>query len=335
MAEFEINKGPSSTLRYSFPGGPYNASCNVYRLGDKNKFVQKINAINVTTIFNDVGSAIYALRSYPFNISFLLSSGGGWGRSRFPINILNTRLTEYGDDAYIAPRIFTFQSALFDGREGSKIFNALSSARRFGDAQIYLPYIGYTPLDLSDLRGHVLRVWYTVDIATGNTTATLDSDDVTIMVINGTLGEDHFYANTNAAQLFKQNLATGASLVAGAAVTAASGGSLVGVGGALIGGAIGIAANTTSRVSRGQIGGSGLGRSGPQIPFIMVRVWEENQTRLQQFAALHGRPLEQVRRLDRLTGYTEFNEVHLDTLSDALEAEKDEIRSLLQEGVIL
>lgn len=333
MPDYSVNfKGYSGTYRVNIGGSASNSACNVYRLMDTNKFIKAVNGVSLQTIFTDVGSAVYTLRSYPFDASKLPSYG--WGRYYIPFHLLNTSLVDVGG-VQDAPRLFSFPASLFDGRSGSPTYKILSSARRFGDAQIYIPYIGFTPIDLNDLYEHVLKVCYTIDLATGNTAVTLLSDDVIVEVINGTIGEDHSFANTNAAQMFKQNLATGASLVAGAAATALSGGSMVGIAAGLAGGVINAAANTIDRVNRGQIGGAGLGRSGPQFPYIMVRIWDEDPARLRQFAALHGRPLEQVRRLDRLTGYTEFSEIHLDGLGTALEAEKDEIRSLLQEGVIL
>lgn len=306
-----------------------NSACNVYKLREDDpywldRFVQSINAITWTTIFNDVAEAIYAIRLYPFMIT------DNWvEKYNELIPVYNTGLQPGGDKI---KRQICFRHATFDCRRATAIYERLKNARTFGDAQIFLPYIGFSHIDLSDFYGHVVYVYYAVDLASGECSVMLESDNTIVSIINGKIGEDCFYANTNAAQLFRQNLVTGTAAAAGAIAHVAAG-DYVGAASTAAAGVGKIAANQVDHVARGQIGSSGVGRNGAQGAYIIIECYDPNED-LTEFASLRGRPLERATSLSGLSGYTEFADVHLN-VPNALEDEKAELESLLKSGVIL
>lgn len=311
---------PAGTQTISIPS---NSACNVYELINLYNFVEELNGISISTIFTDAAQAVYAIRQYPFILS-------RWRNDLAKINIYNTKLNA---DGFVLPRLVSFPVCEFDGRFGTSIWEELNNYRAYGDAQLFLPYIGFTSISVSDLHTHLLRVFYTIDLATGECSANIESDGVVVSVVNGTIGEDCFFANTNAAQLFKQNLTTGTATVAGTVASVAAG-NYVGAAAAGVAGVASIAMNQVERTNRGQIGSAGVGRSGPQTAYIVIECYRQSEPNMQQFASLRGRPLERAVSLSGLSGYSEFADVHLN-VPNALEDEKAELEGLLKSGVIL
>lgn len=315
-----------------------NAACNVYAIDSSDPYwvksvIRALNSVNVTTIFNDVGAAVYALRTYPFDIEYK------WYANYRPdgtpayedIRIYNTDIAA---SAYPIKRQICFRHAVFDCRYGSVAYQQLKNARTFGGAQIYLPYIGFVPLDLTNLYNHRLVVYYSIDLATGECGVALEIEPelTTIAIVNGRIGEDSMFANSNAAQVFRQNLVTGTSAAVGSA-TQFEFGNYVGAVGTAVKGVGDMIMNNITSTNRGQIGSSNVGRNGPQTAYILIECYDPNEN-LTEFSEMRGRPLERVMHISNLSGYTEFSDVHLYT-PNALKDEKDELESMLKSGVIL
>lgn len=306
---------------------PGNTSCNVTRLQSTEPFVTNINSATMPqNIFNDTAEAIFSFRSYPFppTLTFDVAETN-------KVPIFNTSIP--CRPAWKSDRIVSFEHCEFNGRYPGAIWSTIKNARYFGDVQIYLPYLGFTHLELSELFEHLVRVFYSVDLASGETTVYITSDGVIVSAINTKIGDDLFFGNTNAAQQFKQNLATGIQTAAGTVVNLVSG-NYVGAGATAAGGVSTIALNQTTQIARGQIGTASTARCGPTVAFIEIECYDPSELGKTTFASLRGRPLERPMQLYELSGYTEFSDVHLN-VPNALEDEKAELESLLKSGVIL
>lgn len=61
----------------------------------------------------------------------------------------------------------------------------------------------------------------------------------------------------------------------------------------------------------------------------------ENNDKYDKYLSLNGRPLNETRILNELSGYTEVLNIHLDNISNALKIELDMISQILSSGFII
>ena len=198
----------------------------------------------------------------------------------------------------------------------------------YTQVSIYLPFIGIVPLKTADVMGSTLSVKYRVDVLTGTTLAQLT------VTRNGSTATLYTYSGNCAVQLPLTagnygTLLTGLlSAVGGAAATIASGGAalpaVAGVSSAVMGG-------RTNVQKSGNLG-SNAGAMGIRIPYIII-------TRPVPYNALnyptyYGYPSNKTMQLSNVTGYTRVKHI-FNAIMQATDAEKDEIRSLLTEAVLL
>ena len=290
--------------------------CNVYSLVYPDDVATEINQISFTTIFTDVSSAIYSWRTYPFSLP---------QRNAEKIRVCNSQMSRAV--GFRQSRIIKLRLATFDGAS-SRYKNLLSTQRRFLNAQLYIPYIGFIPFDMSHLWDNVV-----IDLVTGHADAYVTVDDVVVSIANGRIGEDVFYGQSNVAQIARNTALTGLTAGVGAIASAATG-NIPGLVGSVLSGTTAIASQQEN-VRRGSVGTSSSARSAPQTPYILIEYAEENAIYLRDFASMRGRPCEKVVRIGDMSGFTRFSEIHTDGLGAATASEQEEIVTLLREGVIL
>lgn len=195
-------------------------------------------------------------------------------------------------------------------------------------AEIYLPFIGVKPLNIDDIMGKTVSLWYVVDFLSGGCVACLEcggsvlyqfigqcacsipitGNDMT-NVINGILSVVGAGVGTM--------VATGGMGLAGLAVT-----------GALASNVMGMKSHVEKSGSMGGMGGM-LGVKTPYI--ILTRPRQALPATQNKFT---GYPSFITTTLGSCEGYTVVSEVHLENIS-ATEDEKREIEQLLKGGVIL
>lgn len=203
-------------------------------------------------------------------------------------------------------------------------------------AQIYLPFCGDYPLDISDVMGGSVSVTYRIDIATGDTVVFV-------------LGTDRRGLTTISKQ-YKGNCAYripvsgsdngGAGMMA--ALSSMVGGTVGMATGNLVGGALQLAGGLGSALTAPiqsttpQVQGS-ASAMGVLTPYI--KIYRDEQQRPEHYADTIGDTAAiggTVAYADTyaVTGFTVFDSVDLSGVV-ATDAEKAEIRSLLQGGVYL
>ena len=276
-------------------------------------------------IMADPMDAILGLSIVPVNVP---SSGS----SAVTIGNINTGITLNKASAqYVALDCGTVKI--------SEKWHAYMDYSPYTKLNIFLPYIGSHELNIDEVQGTTLGVVYHVDVLSGACVAFITANGRVIYEFSGQCSVSipitaHDFTQTIMA--LGQLAASGA---AGAVTTIASGGLSAPVSAAMISGGITAAANTANNVAAnkprvsqsGNLSGSN-GLLGIQTPYIFME-----RPRLCVPAsqnAYTGYPSYITYTLGTLSGFTQVQDVKLNGIG-CTEEERNEILSLLREGVIL
>lgn len=213
-----------------------------------------------------------------------------------------------------------------------KKFGSYLDYSPYTQTELFLPFIGFKPVDIDDIQGKTVYLQYQIDILSGACIAELKAsmDDANSSVIYSWTGNCAVQIPVTGAD-FKSAFAT-------AITAAASLGAAVATGGAAspltVGGLASTAVNSTGLKPRVQRSGAMIGSAGfmgQRTPFIV----RSNPSialppRQEHFT---GYPSFDTLLMSDLTGYNVIDEVHLEGVP-ATDAEMDEIERLLKGGVI-
>lgn len=193
----------------------------------------------------------------------------------------------------------------------------------YTDIQIYLPFIGIEPLNAYDLVGGTLNVTYRIDVYTGACVAKLTAKR------NGLNCKLYEFAGNCGYEL---PLTSGNFVgMVGNVISGAVTGALIGgVGGAVLGGARS-AIHSNMDVRRSGNLSANAGICGSRIPYVIItRAVPYDAANYNMF---YGYPSNKTVYLSNCKGYTKVKDIVLHT--SATDEEKQEIESLLKEGVYL
>ena len=194
---------------------------------------------------------------------------------------------------------------------------------------IYMPFVGFLPLDIDDCMGKTLTLSYNIDLLSGAGLALLKCDNSVLYSkpINACVNIP--LTGSSKAQLY-----TGLMNVA---TTAVSGALVGGAAGAVVGGAAG-AISTAATKSHSQVDRSGAlsantGVLGELNAYIVIH--RPTQSLPKDFKTFTGYTSNITSGLGQCKGYTEVEYVHLTGISGATDTELAEIEQLLKNGVII
>lgn len=190
---------------------------------------------------------------------------------------------------------------------------------------LYLPYIGYVPLDADYISEKEVNVQYTIDVFTGSFVAYVTVAGKVLYTYNGMMGVHVPITNQ-----------TYNNFIGGLIGIAGTIGSMIATEGATAPlGAASIASTATNILKPTVEHGNNLtgtpGVMSVQYPyFIIKRPAQSIPERMQTFT---GFPSNTLKSLGDVRGFTKVEYIHIENIS-ATEDEKAEIMSLLKEGVI-
>lgn len=201
----------------------------------------------------------------------------------------------------------------------------------FVEVSIYLPFVGFVEIDVTDVMSATIHVIYRIDVYTGTCIAMLYARRAVDMPNEQLL---YTFAGNAAQQLpltaSSFNGAIGALLgLAGAGISVASGG---GVG--VAAGAIGAAHSLTHEMVHIQRSGGLSANAGimtPRKPFIVLS--RQNGYNANGYNAFYGYPVNKTVYLSNTNGFVRVKAINYQGNGTA--EERDEIVRLLQEGVIV
>lgn len=190
---------------------------------------------------------------------------------------------------------------------------------------LYLPYIGFVPIDADYINRQTVNVQYTIDVFTGSFVAYVIVAGKVLYTYNGMMGVHVPITNQ-----------TYNNFIGGLIGIAGTIGSMIATEGATAPlGAASIASTATNILKPTVEHGNNLtgtpGVMSVQYPyFIIKRPSQSIPERMQTFT---GFPSNTLKSLGDVRGFTKVEYIHIENIS-ATEDEKAEIMSLLKEGVI-
>lgn len=266
----------------------------------------------IEKIMNDPMEAMISLHSVPFQVV------GG--------NNANIEVGNY--DTKVSAKTVTTQYYRIDCGNISLPEHWASALdySPYTTVDIFIPFVGVRPLQIDDVMNKVLNLKYNVDILTGCALAMLKCGDSVLYTYNTQVHSEIPYTMSSYGRLVQSIIG-----VAGTAIGATAGGAGALVGGA-IGGALGTAMTKHSDISRGGSLGGAVGVMGDFVPYLIIH--RPIQSLPANFASKKGYPSNISAQLSTVSGYTVVDKIHLTDI-DCTDIERDEIHSLLKDGVII
>lgn len=219
-------------------------------------------------------------------------------------------------------------------------FNNFLDRAPYTHITIYLPYIGFRQLNVNEIFRNTettgamtLYIQYIVDLITGQCNAVLsyqgDNQEKTIFQIeNGIIGIDVPLTASNMTNVVRNVSMTALSNAVPLASSMVAGGGITY--------AAALANNVYGQVSQSHIQKSGVGGTMnnfdmPQYCYLIIErpnvVYSDDSTQ--------GKPCYSTVELCDVNGYTEVESVSINNMLTATETEKNEVETLLKQGVIL
>lgn len=223
--------------------------------------------------------------------------------------------------------------------------------------KIYLPFVGFRELDVDEVMGASLHLYYNIDLLTGSCVALLNVNkkiggtnlNSVLYQFDGMIATDIPITAADYSQVVSAVIRGVATVGASIGISAATGGTGAPAGGALLGSAvanesataIGTAMAVNSAIDMvsskinvqhgGSLGGS-MGALATKKPYIIIqRVIPKNPT---NYAKLHGIPSNAYKKLSSLKGFTKMQDIQIKSTIGSVD-ETEEIKQLLLGGVVI
>lgn len=192
-------------------------------------------------------------------------------------------------------------------------------------AQLYLPFVGYIPIEIDEIIKKNLGVHYRIDLSTGLFLVFVTINGNALYQYGGDCAYDVPLSSISMANTV-QNVVGSLAAIVGSVISK----NPAGVVSSAAGGVAGVL-TTKPEINHASTVSSNTGWYGVPKPFLKI-----NRTRAQypeNFSSLMGFPSSQYVKLADLKGYTVIKEIHLENMG-LLKEELEEIESLLKGGVI-
>lgn len=195
----------------------------------------------------------------------------------------------------------------------------------YSKCEIFLPFIGFRELDINEIMGGSVYVRYGIDIFTGACVATIgvmrDGVSNALYAYEGNCAIQQPVTSADYSRLISGIISAGIAVAAGAA----SGGA---------GAAIGAASLLSGhKITYPRSGGltANAGACLQKQPYIIIK--RPKAYDASNYPAFYGNVTNWTVTLGQCHGYTRVKDVHIDQVA-CTDAEKDEILTLLKQGVI-
>ena len=241
----------------------------------------------------------------------------------------------YIDSGVTAPRVSDqFMTVQTSGLVVPHKYNSYLDYAPYTRAEIFLPFIGFCPLNINDIMGKSVDVTYNIDLLSGVCTAIVHANAQSLYSYSGNMAMFLPLSAGNWARMLTPIF----GMVGGVTSLAA------GIGGVMSGAPLLASASMAVRgaESIGNLDGNSVSRSGgisgnsgimgDYQPFIVVtRPINDKPTTYDNNI---GQTYNKSAQLGTLSGFTVIEEAHIEGMN-ATDSEKQEIEQLLKEGVIL
>lgn len=213
--------------------------------------------------------------------------------------------------------------------------------------ELYIPYLSYITVSADDILNNRIIVYYVVDYQSGSSQVTVYdvTNGKTIYTSSCQLGVKIGVTSTNAREVMDAANANNIGLAVGVltSVLSIAGGvatsNPVAVVGGLISGGSSVAKyiqnqNTNYQLGHGSVSTSNGGiYASQEVKIRITRLKPKNYN--DDYAKLYGKPLNEYRKLSTLHGFTTVGNIHIENIASATRNEHDQLKALLEEGIIL
>lgn len=196
----------------------------------------------------------------------------------------------------------------------------------YNQIDIFLPYVGVRSVQVDDVVGRTIRVQYNTDVISGATIASIMCGDSVLYSYNTVLSNEIPITQSSYGPLYGNLLGGIGNVLCGYGAAG-----MPGAAAAAIGSAVNVAMSKQNTISRGGSIGGNYGCMGHFYPYLIIH--RPIQSLASGFRHFKGYPSNITTNLGSVSGYTEIESIHLDGIK-CTEAERDEIRALLYNGVI-
>ena len=205
------------------------------------------------------------------------------------------------------------------------------------ELSIYLPFIGYKPLDAVMVMGRKIELTYIYDCVLGNCMAVLevyDDNDNRIMFDchQGTCGIDIAITSTNRADIENGMIN---SVLSGIGHLASA------VSGNAVGGVLGVAGDVFKGTTQGfhtqstGVGNPSLMTKMDTTAFVLLKRPQIMDVDKQHYGHHYGYPCNLYKKLKNLSGFTQTKNFVCSLINNATDEEKAEIENLLNSGIYI
>lgn len=311
-------------------------------------FLCSITSGQISELFENASDNIISMRIYPFNIIDTLDIPSTAGAVSVKIGNLEVKYkgsTLYAYEISSAEK-YNFSAGSFDVPGATDSYLDLSPYTQY---ELFLPYYGYLSIDPAEINNYHIDIEYIIDFNSGGATIVLQRQPISensynkekyeiFRIIDCKIAIDIPLLGSNASEVLRNNLASGASVLgsivtaAGSAMTGFVPGIAGGITGAIAAGNAMISANQR-RYNSGEMSGQISPLFLPQNPILYI-------TRLtpeipENYNHLFGKPCGRYAVLSELTGFTKVSIAEIEGFATALQNEKKEVEQLLKEGIEL
>lgn len=205
---------------------------------------------------------------------------------------------------------------------------------------IYLPFIGTQTLNIDDVVGRDIGVIYNIDVLTGACTAFVTCSGSVFYSFTGTIGSQIPISGKNASEIFGAVASIGitaglAVASGGASVSAVAAESASGINGRMAASLVQSGLSVMGAKADIQRGGATTSTHGLLgVKYPVITLIRPRQSLPVNFHAFKGYPSNITAILGNLSGYTEIQYMHVDTIPCTLE-EKQLIQTTLEQGIII
>lgn len=195
----------------------------------------------------------------------------------------------------------------------------------------YLPFVGIVSLKPNDILGKKLNIKYGVDFLTGACLAMLTTSKgpqnggskIMTYTFAGNCATQVPISGGSYAQMITGLAGVAASAIAGVATGNPI--ALLGAGASIL--------NTHLDVQHSGSIGANAGAMGPRKPFLIIT--RKSAYEASQYNQFYGFPANMSVKLNTCKGYTRVKSVHIESIPIATSDEKQQIETLLKQGVII
>lgn len=202
---------------------------------------------------------------------------------------------------------------------------------------VYLPFIGIRELDTNEIMDSDLYIDYNIDVVTGDCTANLSvnrktssgttlQDKKCIAMFDGNCSSPIPLSSADRSRLYS-------SILSGAVGVVGSLGNPIKAATGLVTSALSTATQHQISIQKsGNIGGN-KGAMAFKKPYLIIE--RPIPVDASERGKMMGRPCNYTVKLNNVSGYTECKAVHVETITNATDTEKEQIENILKSGIIL